>query len=628
MTELLETGWNRMSGFARWTLLTVLAATCIGGVVVATVTTLAIGQNDAVLPSYAYLRWGAEDTTDGDKALCLAPTWFVGAFKIGGEWNAETPAWTVDQQVDRNAILNMVVNRGLLATNAILVVNLYDQPGASLFLNLCDVQGKPVETNLYGNLLLGKGSAMTIYLGVPLADYPAAACIQLRRGQGAIAVYDSLLCKGGNGDGIERKYPKTPETQVPGQAAEAAGPEAAGAATQAPTTPAAAMVLDRAKLAGLQDEFHEHLGPISRKTLLARLKNLFGIDAGNVDQLSADDFIAYVEALWCADGDECRKLIGAWFASEAAWAKSTAKQLAHLAALAAKIRPRELIDYPLSHDTLNRLAALIQGEIDEGAADFEMLADMAKAWLGVYHGPNAQVWAAKACDLVLGTPAKRAAVAFNDARAVAELLKQTGTMSNVVASTQLANAAVSLAARGQFILGPGDAERFAPAATTTEGKALLMAALNVGPDLGLAKVVGSGCRMHGSLLAWKADLNNRIAGSSGDTKALWLLARGHMDAYLVTPANTLRRFAWIKQAEKHGQSDVGKRMAVRERANFYRERQRPQLALKLLKDSSDSGGDIPALLAEVQEETAGKRRDDARKQISHAEAVRLASASR
>ena len=626
MTELIRKGWRSMSGFARWTLLTVLAATCIGGAVVATVTTLAIGQNDAVLPSYAYLRWGAEDTTDGDKALCLAPTWFVGAFKIGGEWNAEIPAWTVDREVDKDAILNMVVNRGVLATNAILVVNLYDQPGASLFLDLHDVQGKPVETNLYGNLLLGKDSTMTLYLGVPLADYPAATCIQLRRGQGAMAVYDSLLCKGGDGDGIERKYPKAQQEPAAQETGQTAAPEQGSAVQQAPSVPATAMVLDRTKLATLEEQLHGYLGPISRKALLTSLKELFGIDESNVDQLSAEDFITYAGALWCADGDECRKLIGSWFASETAWAKSTAKQLARLAALAAKIRPRELIDYPLSHETLDRLTALIQGELDNGTADFETLSNITKAWMGAYHGPNAQIWAIKACDLVLGTPGKRAAVAFNDARAGAELLKQTGTFTDKTASVQLANAAVSLAARGQFILGPGDAERFAPAATTKDGKAILMAALNAGPDLGLAKVIGSGCRTHKALHAWKADLNGRIVGSSGDAKALWLLARGHMDAYLVTPANTLRRFAWVKQAEKHAENDAGKRMAVRERANFYRERQRPQLALKLLRDSSDSGGGIPALLAEVQEETAGKRRDDARKQTAHREALQVASA--
>lgn len=166
--------------------------------------------DDAVPVSRAFLQFGAPNYTIGDFYEYFHPTWLSLVFKNGGEWgideNSRQSAWHVDASEKPGVgSLNIVVDRAILTNNAIYALHFFDSTNSSMFLDLLDVKGDMVVKDLYGNLLTGTEAPQTNWFAIPLAMFPKASTISLRRGDGAITIYQGSCYVDEDGDGLDKE---------------------------------------------------------------------------------------------------------------------------------------------------------------------------------------------------------------------------------------------------------------------------------------------------------------------------------------------------------------------------------------------------------------------------------------
>lgn len=120
------------------------------------------------------------------------PVWLIGAAQFDGAWS---PAgWEVaDATPSDQGTLLIALNRRSLTNRLWLGISILAASDAELYVDLLGTNAMPVAINLAGNLL-GTGSSSTnILISLPLADYPAATVIVLRRGKGELTVPLVLL---------------------------------------------------------------------------------------------------------------------------------------------------------------------------------------------------------------------------------------------------------------------------------------------------------------------------------------------------------------------------------------------------------------------------------------------------
>jgi len=120
------------------------------------------------------------------------PAWLIGAAQFDGDWS---PAgWEVaDTTPSDQGTLLIALNRGALTNHLWLGVSILAASEAELYVDLLGTNAQPVAVNLAGNLI-GTGSGSTnVLITLPLADYPAATVIVLRRGKGELTVPLALL---------------------------------------------------------------------------------------------------------------------------------------------------------------------------------------------------------------------------------------------------------------------------------------------------------------------------------------------------------------------------------------------------------------------------------------------------
>lgn len=154
--------------------------------------------------SRAWVGWGDPLFTSGNAYNYTWPPWLTSAFQAGDEWNTNLPAWHVTPETSNDTgSLSLDVDRSLLTNNLRLKLDLFDHTNASLYVDLYNTNDVVVDTNLFGNLLLGSNIDRLIWLDIPLAGIPDAAGIQMRRGTGEITVFSSLLYIDEDGDGLD-----------------------------------------------------------------------------------------------------------------------------------------------------------------------------------------------------------------------------------------------------------------------------------------------------------------------------------------------------------------------------------------------------------------------------------------
>ncbi|MBI2442151.1 MAG: hypothetical protein HYV35_12370 [Lentisphaerae bacterium] len=171
---------------------------------------------DAVI-SRAYLPFGVPLFTHGDFCDYARPDWVLGgAWKMGGEWITNPPAWRVDgSESNSGAGLLIAVDRGILTNNLIYALHYEGRAGqpvppsnsvgqsSSFFVDLLDTNGLVVAENLYGNLLTSSNAEVVVFLAVPTAIFPGAAIIRLRHGEGELDVYEGLVYISEDGDELD-----------------------------------------------------------------------------------------------------------------------------------------------------------------------------------------------------------------------------------------------------------------------------------------------------------------------------------------------------------------------------------------------------------------------------------------
>ncbi|MEI6516415.1 MAG: hypothetical protein WCO77_10575, partial [bacterium] len=191
MTEKIRRTWRHLTVRAKiW--LTGMAL--LGG----TAFTAALALEDAYIPWGSYQHIGTND----DIVSSNYPLWFGSAFKTGaGEWDTNLPAWVVSPDNTNDAALGMLFNRAMLTNNLVMQLGYRDSSNASLALDLLLMTNQTVmATNLIANFLTGSGADTSRTFNVPLVN-PNTVGLQIRRGEGAIIVSDTLLAPDCDGDG-------------------------------------------------------------------------------------------------------------------------------------------------------------------------------------------------------------------------------------------------------------------------------------------------------------------------------------------------------------------------------------------------------------------------------------------
>jgi hypothetical protein len=112
----------------------------------------------------AWIPWGESSCVSNDDVLFSPwPSWMVSAFKIGGAWDTNLPAWVVEEGDTNESSLNIDVDLSFLTNNALMRLDYVDHSNATLLLDLYEFPGtntpdEPVFTsNLFNNLISGGG---------------------------------------------------------------------------------------------------------------------------------------------------------------------------------------------------------------------------------------------------------------------------------------------------------------------------------------------------------------------------------------------------------------------------------------------------------------------------------------
>jgi hypothetical protein len=156
----------------------------------------------------AWIPWGDSACVSNEDVLFSPwPDWMASAFKIGGAWDTNIPAWMVGAGDTNEASLNIEVDRFLLTNNVLMQLDYVDHSNATLMLDLYEFPGtndpnEPVFTsNLFNNLLSGGGGVTSRTFTIPFGLYTNAVGIRLRRDAGAMTIFDTLLSSDRDGDG-------------------------------------------------------------------------------------------------------------------------------------------------------------------------------------------------------------------------------------------------------------------------------------------------------------------------------------------------------------------------------------------------------------------------------------------
>ena len=130
----------------------------------------------------AWIPWGDSSCVSNEDILFSPwPDWMVSAFKIGGAWDTNIPAWVVEAGDTNEAALNIDVDRIRLTNNVLMRLDYVDHSNATMLLDLYGFVGtnypdEPVFTsNLFNNLLSGGGGVTSRTFIIPLSLYTALA---------------------------------------------------------------------------------------------------------------------------------------------------------------------------------------------------------------------------------------------------------------------------------------------------------------------------------------------------------------------------------------------------------------------------------------------------------------------
>jgi len=144
--------------------------------------------------------WGAPRYTVGEHYVLPpdAPEWLVAAFKDGGHFATNVPAWYVPaaKADETPACLYVLLDREKLReADLCLQVELYSSRRASLMVDLADAEFETVATNVAGNLVLDHNELIQVAAALPIAQNESATFIRLRHESGGLIVTETTLLR-------------------------------------------------------------------------------------------------------------------------------------------------------------------------------------------------------------------------------------------------------------------------------------------------------------------------------------------------------------------------------------------------------------------------------------------------
>lgn len=104
---------------------------------------------------------------------------------------------------DDTGSLIIELDREEIIGNLQMQIKLFDHSGSSLYVDLLTTNYVEVASDLYGNIISNTEQIVTRNYTVPLASYPTAGVIKVRRGTGEITVGEMLLYIDQDGDGLD-----------------------------------------------------------------------------------------------------------------------------------------------------------------------------------------------------------------------------------------------------------------------------------------------------------------------------------------------------------------------------------------------------------------------------------------
>lgn len=132
--------------------------------------------------SRAVITWGHPDFTEGDTYAYTGPDWWLGAGKSGGIWT-NGACWLVSSNTQGSVYMDL--DRTLLTEDIVLNLLHQDASNSWVYVDLADVNGNIVATNLFGDLTGDSGEQVLRRYALPLADYPTASRILIEAHAGA-----------------------------------------------------------------------------------------------------------------------------------------------------------------------------------------------------------------------------------------------------------------------------------------------------------------------------------------------------------------------------------------------------------------------------------------------------------
>lgn len=202
-------------------------------------------------------------------------------------------------------------------------------------------------------------------------------------------------------------------------------------------------------------------------------------------------------------------------------------------------------------------------------------------WQAVGEGAKQQQWVLIAYDMAVGSEAARQSVHIHQLERLGDFLTGAGLAGP---SHEYPEAAQALAwrARQGTLEESKSPELLAPLVLGEQSRAILEEALvdEAGqPRRAVAEALAHAYARTGQLEAWRSELDERIAASEGDAKAMWLVARSqaaHLDGKL------FHRRAPLDAALAAAESEAVRLVVLEELAEYFRQAERPDLGEQLL----------------------------------------------
>ena len=144
------------------------------------------------------ILWGDPALVAGDSIAVIGPSWCVGALKSGGEWqsetnNSSTPAWIASTADSGAAFLLIDLDRASVTGDVRMDISLDASTDAVVCVDLLNALNNVLATNVAGSLASAADVPTLLSSSLPFSQYPSASAIRIRRENGDVAIYNTVL---------------------------------------------------------------------------------------------------------------------------------------------------------------------------------------------------------------------------------------------------------------------------------------------------------------------------------------------------------------------------------------------------------------------------------------------------